>query len=90
MSKHTPGPWKAECHDLVNVEVWNHNSKVASITKKTIPGTGSAAENALLIAAAPDMLYVLKRFDQASEDGSLDKYDWKALSAAIAKAEGAK
>jgi hypothetical protein len=69
MSSHTPGPWKFGDNSKYfktnpfNVYVQGggvHSAAIANIpNKRTIPESEARA-NALLIAAAPDMLYALE------------------------------
>jgi hypothetical protein len=69
MNKHTPGPWKFRDdskHFKTNpfsIYVQGggvHSAAIANMpNKKTIPESEARA-NALLIAAAPDMLYALE------------------------------
>jgi len=88
MSKHTPGPWKADYnkpYDQWWVSQFDGNP-VATTKQET---------NARLIAAAPDLLAALKNLLDASERiviarGKAANHDdaRRAASAAIAKAEG--
>ena len=56
-NKFTPGPWKAEItNDYLGVEIWNQNTKIASINTKPMSGREVVVPNAALIAAAPEML----------------------------------
>ena len=86
--KHTPGPWRAEKYCI-----WAGDKYIAG----TQTGIGEPQEaNARLIAAAPDLLYQLKRahariknsvppiWGPTSEKG----YLLSEIEAAIAKAEG--
>lgn len=79
--KHTPGPWSLEAlrGDMPNGPWWVHANRV-HIAENV--GT----YNALLIAAAPDMLAALKAIDPSwYEDDDVTN---NQIRAAIAKAEG--
>lgn len=80
--KHAPGPWRFD-KDSLNVY---SSGMVAAVFGHV--HTGEKEANARLIAAAPDMLTVLKemkarKYESASQNG------WdQRLDAIIAKAEG--
>ena len=80
MSAHTPGPWKAlqMGDDYVVFKVPNH--RVFSIRTGVIP----SAEDARLIAAAPEMLAALKQ----EVLYSTDPWTRDRCRAIIAKARG--
>ena len=93
MSKHTPGPWEAakRCN-----AVYAGAQCVANLTEVT---TGVEAEegraNALLVAAAPDLLAACKMLmgvaewaDRNRKRSIVDVCDWSRVRAAVAKAEG--
>lgn len=103
MGKHTPGPWRARSYQTDDGDVWVDcdswvNPKTASCRGGTVAtvlasgvGGGSVEANAALIAAAPELLEVLKAFPAVHTSGA----EFKALgawlervSAVIAKAEG--
>lgn len=48
--------------------------------------TDDAEANALLIAAAPELLEALENLE--NDDGSIPEHAWKLVKAAIAKAKG--
>lgn len=89
MSKHTPGPWKANenpyPNGLIGVGQINNIFDIAKV---------SGRENADLIAAAPELLGALKQAtNQLDRDYKFTPLDGSAalilkLRAAIAKAEG--
>lgn len=85
-SKHTPGPWKADFDETFSVRA--SDGRVAVVTHLNLVGrrdAEEAADNARLIAAAPDMLGALRAV--VSED--YDTIKKLALAhAAIAKATG--
>jgi hypothetical protein len=72
MSKHTPGPWKAETF-AGRINVW-------PVTRRKPNGTAIAYEcskdDARLIAAAPELLAALRPFANLA--------DWPELTAAFA------
>lgn len=101
-AKHTPGPWETGAL-LTRVEVlpagWRMPACVADCDTKHAPGTQEErVANARLIAAAPDLLKMLKTHpvppdDADTEDGMAAYMDaceeWHALArAAIARATG--
>jgi len=103
MSKHTPGPWTAatiEGDDYTFVEPTDNSPDNDNANYVIARCSGpDRVENALLIAAAPDLLAALHEIsrccdERASFDGDPAMKRWcKATSevarAAIAKAEGA-
>ena len=92
MSKHTPGPWKAEGWESVVVNDTNGNTLV--LMPGASYGLAAVKANARLIAAAPDLLAACKAVDDAWTGG--ENGDWRGAldralgmaRAAIAKAEG--
>lgn len=94
-TQHTPGPWYSK------VVAWNTGFKIVDETGASIAAYSSAgkrpqaesASNALLIAAAPDLLEALKAYQTAVATGiDADPALWSRAAllteAAIAKAEG--
>lgn len=87
MNKHTAGEWGwrdgMEC--AVGIEPDPEGQPIAVLASRgaeTFP-------NAMLIAAAPDLLAALDQVLLASEDnGDMDDIDWSGIRAAIAKARG--
>lgn len=100
-AQHTPGPWHVSVGEIVgHVEVGVDDAKDNFIcTMHAIPPTSNMA-NALLIAAAPELLDALKRvvalYDSLDLTEEMRKAGWRNLDqpwviaarAAIAKAEG--
>lgn len=106
MGEHTPGPWIAEPADMFG----DHNivlaegddwRAIAAVVSNMRPEQEVAA-NALLTAAAPDLLeaaLMMRHLRNGTEMTYEDAYDsmfksggrdaWKTLDAAIAKATGA-
>ncbi len=90
MSEHTPGPWKAEKHHVIQIGTGD----VVTSCFYGFANRDNYAEDyatARLIAAAPDMLEVLKQLAESAEYWS--EYDVPVgivdkINAAIAKAEG--
>lgn len=98
MGEHTPGPWIVINHG------WSETSVLAAdriVCGLSIEGTATEenqqqleaqmARDAHLIAAAPNLLEVLKRvtrkFGVADNGEPLDWTEWQDCRAAIAKAE---
>jgi hypothetical protein len=89
-AKHTPGPWIA--HPTLpqvlagyrrRIECW-----IATVGGGICGTDETQVANTRLIAAAPELLQVLKRALEAAENPGKD-YDWTTeAEAAIAKAEG--
>jgi hypothetical protein len=96
-TQHTPGPWAVRDHwsDEGAFEVYpTRNGKQpkfgewAALAEVPEYGEGEAEANALLIAAAPDLLEALKLIASA-ENSALDLAYCKGIArAAIAKATG--
>lgn len=80
-AKHTPGPWTADGHHVATSEY--------GIGAPYIVAKGKCAKaNALLIAAAPDMLAALKELAARLGPRWFLEQNWNAPIAAILKAEG--
>ncbi len=97
MNKHTPGPWKFRDDSKFfktnpfSVYIQGggvHSAAIANIPRKQTIPEEEARANALLIAAAPDLLEALK-FAQ-SIIGHPDDAGSQMIAAAIAKATGSK
>jgi hypothetical protein len=97
MNKHTPGPWKFRDDSKFfktnpfSVYIQGggvHSAAIANIPRKQTIPEEEARANALLIAAAPDLLEALK-FAQ-SIIGHPDDVGSQMIAAAIAKATGEK
>lgn len=93
-TRHTPGPWEVEVGEtsdvrygsaVVRVDVVKGGQRVAGVTIR--PGS-RALSNARLIAAAPDLLDLVRRLREWDHlDTAGDGEFWKReLDAAIAKA----
>lgn len=101
MSKHTPGPWKAEPSGYGSVISKDGKSMVAVWPEGLGGPTFPHEANARLIAAAPDMLSALSAAVESGmvpvssmKDGGASKYSRQVevadqIRAAIAKATGA-
>jgi hypothetical protein len=102
---HTPGPWKVNDNPFAsgNDVVIGHDDALecpgfgGSISYTdvvcSVPWTGGVhANNARLIAAAPDLLEALEWFVEASTDGAIgdpsNSFGVNQARAAIAKARG--
>ena len=92
----TPGPWVAEeadffgDHNIILADSAGDSSAIAAVVSNLRPAL-EVANNARLIAAAPDLLDSLSEiFDYAGgADSALhDEYVMDRARAAIAKAEG--
>lgn len=71
MSKHTPGPWMVGKHtnDYYQCEVHSYNFEIATCWNHGGTIQEEMKANARLIAAAPELLYQLKRIvDYYSQD----------------------
>lgn len=88
MSKHTPGPWQVHCS-----HIYTADPERALLAQVFNPGSKASdyplVENARLIAAAPELLALLK---EVCEETLHPDYDWSVdlaqrVRAAIAKAE---
>ena len=94
MSAHTPGPWHVGKRDQVSTTgypvipiYWTEGGVMAERGPCVLWATNPNVEaNARLIAAAPDMLAVLRAVRAYHNGGS--PYSVDAIDAAIAKAEG--
>lgn len=92
-SKHTPGPWSREGTFLDDLEYVRQSRVIQNSTRVIAYGFGGvtfngidaeeAEANAVLIAAAPDLLEAAKAM-LARPEGYRE---WTALDAAIKKAE---
>lgn len=94
MSKFTPGPWftHREGYSTVYVEARIGGGMIQEVAAcgPTAAGPEQQEANALLIAAAPEMLDALRRavlaLAFAAETSAAMRDDYEAVSAAIAKA----
>jgi len=92
MSKHTPGPWRAEMNGFCRMAVID--KKYRYLTYKAGSDRMSDEEleaNANLIAAAPDLLEALKRMFSTIEDSHIPGAPGSPIEmarAAIDKATG--
>lgn len=90
MSKHTPGPWRLG--SSARIIMAGMGRRIASVPMYggNESETDENAANALLIAAAPDLLLACKAALAKLNHAPLDKISVAAdmLRAAIAKAEG--
>ena len=91
MTKHTAGHWEVNesnrCVFSIIGGVYHSICRVSAPTKYADDGTSEA--NARLIAAAPELLEVLKQLCAAQEKGHVAYWAavWDDAQAAIAKAE---
>lgn len=92
MSKHTPGPWaistdKFECGIAQGVRSKNGSiCQINWMVRKRAPLESEA--NARLIAAAPEMLEVLREMAQPNNKAFITPRMALLIDSAIAKAEG--
>lgn len=94
MSDYTPGPWSADGYKIYTKD-WD--SLIGHTGNSDVP-EGEAVANARLIAAAPELLEALRQILSSGIEPDdpridflrvqVDKLDWEAARAAIAKAEG--
>ena len=102
MSKHTPGPWTVEYPPNGHCYIRDtaYRAEIARVSSDNMLAEGSAAANAALIAAAPELLSLLREAQTLALDlhigrayisrSYIDKQtDLNArIDAAIAKATG--
>lgn len=98
VSGHTPGPWQAARagSSVVGIPIVGPGGRaIGSLHWAHLPGLADFNKeqlaNALLIAAAPDLLEALRELERVYETGDFDSEFKPALEkarAAIAKAEG--
>ncbi len=106
MKQHTPGPWKRRDSRTESgqrtIEIWRHEpnespiTRIATVHTQPVPiKHGDHVLNALLIAAAPELLEALTSMVDMFErhiDGRPGPDDaaqrWDAARSAIAKATG--
>ncbi len=98
-AQHTPGPWKVGSRDerdylgsmnpysLYYIEASNHEV-IAELDSCGVEHMPHLAANARLIAAAPELLAMLKRALAGLELAGSSGGTVEAIRAAIAKAEG--
>lgn len=94
MSKHIPGPWVADIEEDGSIEVWSADYSMFIAKRHQMNDRDGAKANALLIAAAPELLVALEGIANAT--ASSDGFDpfkaaerFQAIArAAIAKAKG--
>lgn len=86
MSAHTPAPWRIEG---TNNGLFIAGAKPGYLAEVRDCGSGDVADNARLIAAAPDLLSALQGVQAAwDENRLLTSDEAAAVRAAIAKATG--
>lgn len=78
-AKHTPGPWKRDTIEAGATSIAVHNDGADDIAEVYLTSTDDegieeAKANAHLIAAAPEMLDILKLWDKGYDSES--KADW--------------
>ncbi len=92
MSRHTPGPWHVGQQNLALINIEHHNDQPGAISKtlaKVVARSMWQAEaeaNAILIAAAPDLLAALIEATRIIESEWPGQFE--PGQAAIAKATG--
>ena len=87
MTAHTPGPWR---YSKQRAFIWAHQGRevIASVAREVVPDdmTGATIDaNAVLIAAAPDLLAACQAF--MAWYIQLDKEPWAGTSQGIENAE---
>lgn len=88
---HTPGPWKVDAASYIRGPKGEHLAGVMSYSETVAKGPLPQDANARLIAAAPDMLAMLKAANEAFFVRGTRQELLKALKdskALIARAEG--
>jgi len=92
MTQHTPGPWTigsrtdGGCWRVIDAPTWDAFAKVVIKMTDAKADSEQGLANARLIAAAPEMLEMLKRLDNSLE--SLGRSYRLQIREVIAKAEG--
>ncbi len=88
MSKHTPGPWKLVIAntELVSIYPQGGKERIAQVYCPLDGSGGTINGNARLIAAAPEMVGLLKWYADSDMAPNMDK-DARAL---LARIEGEK
>ena len=81
MSEHSPGPWRFDdrCYSIYRGDGW---PCVASFSDADLPTPADGR----LMAAAPDMLRLLRVLVPMSESGAEDREGWMAWNAALNEA----
>jgi hypothetical protein len=86
---HTPGPWRASIYGGWDTpRVWSDQGAVAMLIHHE-SGPGEAEANALLIAAAPDLLAALRQTLQAMiqvELSDSSRREWEAAQVSAREA----
>ena len=88
--KHTPGPWTYEEEAYHMEQVFGPKGLIAQV----VGDSAETCANAILIAAAPDLLAALERLLGSTKRGNADDHEADCrcviheASAAIAKAKG--
>ena len=95
MSKHTPGPWvivrdtdNKRAITMIHAQPKDPKAYGQGIAKLVRQGLETDEPNALLIAAAPEMLEALKELVAGIETRTAGPDDMEKARAAIAKATG--
>jgi len=96
-TQHTPGPWTLKPHGVIaggkTIQLPGGEAQ-QQVAMACILDDGDQEANARLIAAAPEMLKALRRavlaLAFAAESSKAMQDDYEAVSAAIAKATGAR
>jgi RNase P/RNase MRP subunit p30 len=80
--RHTQGPWVAEKAklDQGHIEIYSGSILVADVMSDDNSADGNGVLNARLIAAAPEMLEVLKAFVFIQTDADLLEHEWEGCS----------
>lgn len=89
-ARHTPGPWIADTWGGIWADsgIDRHGERTVDVCQKPTETSDELwRANALLIAAAPDLLAALKNLI-CHEDRPDERMDFPAARRAIAKAEG--
>jgi hypothetical protein len=86
MSKHTPGPWHAGTDEDAHM-IYDASCNVVGESWREFGEEEAEKANAILMAAAPDLLAALKELLAAASDEAVGMASEMAQTA-IAKAEG--
>ncbi|MCE1001859.1 hypothetical protein [Pseudomonas sp. NMI1173_11] len=93
MSKHTPGPWRVGRHSSEVIADMPADPPFRGMTDDCVKHYGGylvaescAADDARLIAAAPELLEALENLE--NDCGQIPDHAWELIQSAIAKARG--
>jgi hypothetical protein len=92
MTKHTPGPWTVNIHDIARDGVWvcgPGESGYEIVTVAEGQEDGQREANACLIAAAPEMLAIIRQVVEIADGKALHRGLEDDARALLSRIEGA-